>query len=128
MFTFSSLLILNLRKPCQSFASPNTRAPPIPASFAVPSRKRRCHAVALDPIHVALLKVAQDLAARLVVGASGSHRAGVIPSPLERYRVRAAGTQRGRRPPVPVIPAKAGILEFGCLVAAMVAVRGFRTS
>jgi hypothetical protein len=38
--------------------------------------------VTLDSIHVALLKVAQHLETCLVVGALGSHRAGVAPTRL----------------------------------------------
>src|SRR5919112_4728677 len=70
-------------------------APPIPASCAMPSRKQRCHGVALDPIYIALVAVAQHLAACLVVGAFGPHRAGVAGTRLGFVEDLVSGRPEG---------------------------------
>src|SRR5918994_7847123 len=54
--------------------------------------------VALDPICVALLKVAQHLATCLVVGALSSHRAGVAPTRLGLVDELVSGGSEGLRP------------------------------
>jgi hypothetical protein len=64
----------------------------------VPSRRRRCHGVALDPIYVALVEVAQHLAATLVVGALGYHRAGGAGARLGLVEDLVSGSSQGLGP------------------------------
>jgi hypothetical protein len=95
-FAFSNLQSLNLRKSCQSLASPNSGSIHILVGKAATA--------AFDPIYVALVAVAQQLTS-CVVDALGSHRAGGTGTRLGLVEDLVSGCSEGLGPQDFALPA-----------------------